>query len=97
MADCVGYFYVSLTQDRVILGKRTSIEKMTLLDLPVGKLMVNFLDWHLMCEGTDYWGHWHLKIDGPGCFKKASRAIHGQQANNSTPLEFLPRFPSAMD
>lgn len=34
--------FVSLTQDRVILGKEPLIEKMPLLDWPVVKLVIHF-------------------------------------------------------
>lgn len=40
-APCDGQFYVNLTEARVVLKERTSVEKMPLPEWPLGKLMVH--------------------------------------------------------
>lgn len=82
--------------------KRTSTEKVPPPNWPVGKAVVPFLDWRLMCP-VHYWQHYPLAGD-PWYCKEAGWASHRAKASippwplyHLLPPRFLSRLSSCPD
>jgi hypothetical protein len=72
--DCLFFNFTKASN----LVRVTPIEKNPSLRLPISKSVGNFLDWWLMREGLPHWWQCHPWAYGPGLYKKAKWASHGE-------------------
>lgn len=79
--DCLGYFYVTLTQCWGIWAEGLSVEKTPPLDVTVGKSVVYFLNYWLMWENPGYWHQCKPWAGSPGSYKKVILGSHGTKAS----------------
>ena len=81
--SCAGYFMAIWHNPRTIREEGASTEKKIPQAQAVGTPVLHFLNWWLRKEA--YCGRCHPWAGGPGFYKKASWASHGEQANKQHP------------